>query len=77
MAQNLIQIQEQKQAQQLRLTQQQLAVIRMLEMPLAELEENVMAELDDNPALEKCDEDPDNADWQQEYGNDEDADFNV
>ena len=77
MAQNLIQIQEQKQAQQLRLTQQQLAVIRMLEMPLAELEENVMAELDDNPALEKCDEDPDNADWQQEYGNDEDEDFDA
>ena len=66
MAQNLIQIQEQKQAQQLRLTQQQLAVIRMLEMPLAELEENVMAEPDDNPALEKCDEDSDNDDWQQE-----------
>ena len=77
MAQNLIQIQEQKQVQQLRLTQQQLAVIRMLEMPLAELEENVTAELDDNPALEKCDEDPDNADWQQEYGNDEDEDFDA
>ena len=41
MAQKLTQQQEQKLAQQQRLTQQQLAVVRMLEMPIAELEEKV------------------------------------
>lgn len=35
-----------------RLTQQQMLQVRMLEMPLTELEENVSAEIYDNPALE-------------------------
>lgn len=48
----LVQTQEQKQAQQQKLTQQQVMLIRMLEMPLTELEQSVQAELDDNPALE-------------------------
>lgn len=52
MAQKLIQAQNQQQVQTQRLTQQQMMVVRMLEMPLAEFEQNVMAELDDNPALE-------------------------
>ncbi len=48
----LIQEQEQRQTQQQKLTQQQMMLVRMLEMPLTELEQNVQAELDDNPALE-------------------------
>lgn len=52
MAQKLIQSQEQKLQQVQRLSQQQMLQVRLLEMPLAELEENINAELDDNPALE-------------------------
>ena len=52
MAQKLIQTQEQKQVQAQRLTQQQMLVVRLLEMPLTELEQSVTAEIDDNPALE-------------------------
>ena len=48
----LIQEQTQKQVQQQKLTQQQMMLVRMLEMPLPELEQNVQTELDDNPALE-------------------------
>ena len=56
MAQKLIQTQEQKLAQLQRLSQQQMLVVHLLEMPITELEENVNAQLDDNPALEKVDE---------------------
>ena len=52
MAQRLIQSQEQKLQQVQRLSQQQMLQVRLLEMPLAELEENINAEIDDNPALE-------------------------
>ena len=54
MAQELIQTQEQQltQQQQQRLTAQQVMVVRMLEMPLAQLEQNIQAEMDENPALE-------------------------
>lgn len=52
MVQKLIQTQEQKQVQVQRLTQQQMLVVRLLEMPLTELEQSVAAEIDDNPALE-------------------------
>lgn len=52
MAQNLIQTQAQKLAQQQKLTQQQMLQVRLLEMPLTELEQSVTAEIDDNPALE-------------------------
>jgi len=55
MAQKLIQTQEQKLTQQMRLSQQQMLQVHLLEMPLTELEENINAELDDNPALEKDD----------------------
>ena len=48
----LIQEQTQKQLQQQKLTQQQMMLVRLLEMPLAELEQNVQTEIDDNPALE-------------------------
>ena len=53
MAQKLIQSQTQQQTQQLRLTQQQLLNVKLLEMPINKLEDNVKAEMDDNPALEK------------------------
>lgn len=43
MAQKLIQTQEQKQVQAQRLTQQQMLVVRLLEMPLTELEQSVTA----------------------------------
>lgn len=56
MAQKIIQTQEQKLAQIQRLSQQQMLVVHLLEMPITELEENVNAQLDDNPALEKADE---------------------
>lgn len=54
MAQKLIHTQNLQQVQTQKLTQQQMLVVRMLEMPLAEFEQNVMAELDDNPALESA-----------------------
>ena len=53
MAQEQVQIQEQKQQQVQRLSQQQMLQVKLLEMPLTELEDSVNAELDDNPALEK------------------------
>ena len=46
-----IQTQEQRLVQQQRLSAQQILQVRLLEMPLAELEENVRTEIDDNPAL--------------------------
>ena len=52
MAQRLIQEQIQKQQQVQRLTAQQMLQVRLLEMPLTELEGKINAELDDNPALE-------------------------
>lgn len=52
MAQKLVQQQAQKQVQRQMLTQQQMMVVRMLEMPLAEFENAVQTEIDDNPALE-------------------------
>ncbi len=63
MAQRLIQTQAQtqQQVQQQHLSQQQMLEVKLLEMPLAELEQNISAELDDNPALEeKRDNDDDN-----------------
>lgn len=56
MPQELTTIQEQRQEQQLtlqqRLSAQQVMVVRMLEMPLAQFEQKVEAEMDENPALE-------------------------
>lgn len=52
MAQELIQTQKQEQKLQQRLSAQQMLQVRMLEMPLTEMEEYVNLELDDNPALE-------------------------
>lgn len=53
MPQKLIQTQTQQQVQQQRLSQQQMLQVKLLEMPIAELEQNIDAELDDNPALEE------------------------
>lgn len=52
MAQKLVQTQTQTQQQVQRLSTQQMLQVRLLEMPIAELEQNVSAELDDNPAME-------------------------
>ena len=52
MAQKLIQEQVLKQQLQQRLSAQQMLQVRLLEMPLTELEGSINAELDDNPALE-------------------------
>ena len=53
MAQTLTQTQSQRTEQQLRLSQQQLQLVRMLEMPIAEFEQQVKKELMENPALEE------------------------
>lgn len=58
MAQKLIQTQTQKLAQQQHLSQQQMLFVKMVEMPINELEESITTELDDNPALEISDRDP-------------------
>ena len=52
MAQKLVQQQVLKQQQVQRLSAQHMLLVKLLEMPLTELEQNVNAELDDNPALE-------------------------
>lgn len=69
MAQNLIQAQTQKMQQTQRLSAQQMLQVRLLEMPLAELEENVNAEIDDNPALEASS--PDDLSNEPETGDDD------
>ena len=77
MAQRLVQTQTQKLAQQQRLSQQQMLQVRLLEMPLTELEESVNAELDDNPAMENGDADDalnDNREEQDEEREDESFD---
>lgn len=73
MAQELTQTQEQEQKleQRQRIKAQQVMVVRMLEMPLAQMEQNIQAELDDNPALEGGKADDDNSDTvQQDDGED-------
>lgn len=69
MAQNLTQTQALKQTQSL--TPQQLQVVRMLEMPVSELEECIHTELLDNAALVTKDDDLDsNTDSELESGDD-------
>ena len=53
MPQVLTQVQTQRTEQQLRLSQQQLQLVRLLEMPIAEFEQQVKKEMMDNPALEE------------------------
>jgi RNA polymerase sigma-54 factor len=53
MPQSLSQTQTQRAEQQLRLSQQQLQLVRLLEMPIAEFEQRVKKEVLDNPALEE------------------------
>ncbi len=63
-------IQEQKLEQKLvqRLSQQQMLQVKLLEMPLSEFEQSVIAELDDNPALETVS--PDDALYEGERSQD-------
>lgn len=74
MAQGLYQTQEQKQQQLQRLSQQQMLQVRLLEMPIAELEDSVNAELNDNPALEAGRDDDNPTDNLPEEGESE-ADY--
>lgn len=53
MPQTLTQTQVMRTEQQLRLSQQQLQLVRLLEMPIAEFEQRVKKELMENPALEE------------------------
>lgn len=62
MEQSLIQEQQLQQVQQQRLTAQQILQVKLLEMPLAQIEQAVKAELCDNPALEASTPDDDYAD---------------
>lgn len=60
MRQGLIQTQSQQQTLSQTLSPQQLLQVRLLELPLNELEQRVNTEMDDNPALEIGDEHEDN-----------------
>lgn len=53
MPQALTQTQTQRTEQQLRLSQQQLQLVRLLEMPIAEFEQQIKKEMMENPALEE------------------------
>jgi RNA polymerase sigma-54 factor len=77
MAQEQVQIQTQKQQQVQRLSQQQMLQVKLLEMPLTELEECVNAELDDNPALERGGEETDDIDTGDAAEQTEDDDFDT
>ncbi len=68
---------EQKQQQVQRLSQQQMLQVKLLEMPLTELEESVNAELDDNPALEAGGEETDSIDNNDTVEHSEDDDFDT
>lgn len=65
MAQGHIQIQELKTEQQLRISMQQLQLVKLLEMPIAEFEQRVKKEVVENPALDDCNVD----DYGDEYKN--------
>lgn len=76
MPQRLIQTQEQKLQQVQRLSAQQMLVVRMLEMPITELEEAVSAEVYDNPALEPvAHEDPVDNSYDDSAGDGDDMTF--
>ncbi len=77
MAQEQIQIQAQKQVQVQRLSQQQMLQVKLLEMPLTELEQSVNAELDDNPALETGDPDNDYQESNESVAEEHDDDFDT
>lgn len=61
-----IQKQEQRQLLQQHLSAQQVLVVKMLEMPLAQLEDNVLRELDTNPSLRPDYDDREAADMPSE-----------
>ncbi len=67
------QTQEQKLLQQQRITQQHLLGVKLLGMSLAELEQSVNAELDENPALERVsdEETVDSIDENGDFGGDD------
>lgn len=77
MAQSIIQTQSQQQSTLQTLSPQQLLQVKILELPINELEERVKTEMDDNPALEVSAESDDysaNAE-NEDSGDDEEEDF--
>jgi RNA polymerase sigma-54 factor len=77
MAQSIIQTQSQQQSTLQTLSPQQLLQVKILELPINELEERVKTEMDDNPALEVSAESDDysaNAE-NDDSGEDEEEDF--
>lgn len=70
MAQKLIQTEIQKQQMLQRLSAQQMLQVRLLEMPLSELEQDINAQIDDNPALEKASESTDSNNEDNNYEDD-------
>ncbi len=72
MAQVLTQTQTQKMEQQLRLSQQQLQVVKLLEMPIAEFEQQVKKEMIENPALESASSGSVDAEVQTDGGSQDD-----
>lgn len=77
MAQSIIQTQSQQQSTLQTLSPQQLLQVKILELPINELEERVKTEMDDNPALEVNAESDDysaNAE-NDDSGDDEEEDF--
>lgn len=75
MPQRLLQQQEQVQRTVQRLTAQQMQQVRLLEMPLAELEQDIEAQLGENPALESEDHDEDVPMMESDAPNRDDEDF--
>ena len=71
--QRLIQEQQQRLIHQQRLTQQQMMLVKMLEMPAAEMAEHVNTELNDNPALERVDDADDLTHSDNQLDNDDTA----
>lgn len=75
MPQRLVQTEIQKLQQVQRLSAQQMLQVRLLEMPLTELEQSVAAELDDNPALEEKRDDLYDTEHEPTDNTDDDDDF--
>lgn len=59
--------------QQQKLSPMQMQVIKLTELPVLELEERIKQELEENPALEEGLEPNDNAEYDDEYGSEDDT----
>ncbi len=75
MAQGLIQTQTQQQAQLQKLSPQQLLQVKLMELPINELEQRISTEMYANPALESNGQNDDNESLNQQEENDSYDDF--